>query len=54
MTPHLLFIIFVSILVLNFLLEQTANYLNSKHFNDPVPEDLKEVYTTEKYKKSQQ
>jgi STE24 endopeptidase len=53
MTPQLLFIIFVSILVLNFILEQTANYLNSKHFNDSVPDDLKEVYTADKYRKSQ-
>ena len=53
MTAHLLFIIFIVVLILNFTLEQTAAYLNSKHFNDAIPDDLKGVYTEEKYKKSQ-
>ena len=54
MTSHLLFIIFVLILVLNFALEHIAKYLNAQHFKDALPSELASVYSSEKYQKSQE
>lgn len=54
MTPQILFIIFIVILVFNFALEQITKYLNAKHYNDVLPAELEEVYSKEKYTKSQE
>ncbi|MDH3322513.1 MAG: M48 family metallopeptidase [Flavobacteriaceae bacterium] len=53
MTPETLFIIFIAILIIDFIIDKYIDYLNAKQFNDPVPETLKDVYNNEDYEKSQ-
>lgn len=53
MTPTLLFYIIIGILVLKFIFDKILNSLNAKHFNDELPDEIKDVYDTEDYKKSQ-
>lgn len=53
MTGSLLFTIIIAILVLSYLKDEIIGYLNSKHFNDPIPDELKDVYDAEAYEKSQ-
>jgi STE24 endopeptidase len=48
------FIIIVSIVIFGYLLERFLSYLNSKKLTDKLPEELKDVYDAEKYKKSQE
>jgi len=48
-----LFYIIIAILVLQFILETVMNYLNAKHYGDPVPEELADVFDSEEYQKSQ-
>ncbi|MBC9795689.1 M48 family metallopeptidase [Sinomicrobium weinanense] len=53
MTPTTLFYIIIGILVLEFIIDQALDYLNAKHYDDPVPPELDDVYDEEKYAKSQ-
>lgn len=53
MTPTTLFYIFISILLIDFILNKVLEGLNSKHFDDKIPEKLADVYDEEAYKKSQ-
>lgn len=53
MTPQLLFYIIIGILVLSYIVDLIVGSLNAKHFGDPIPEILNDVYTEEEYKKSQ-
>jgi len=53
MTANTLFYIIISIIVLNFIVEKVLNALNAKHYNDKLPEDLKDVYDETEYLKSQ-
>ncbi|TDQ29318.1 M48 family metallopeptidase [Zeaxanthinibacter enoshimensis] len=53
MNHQLLFIIIISLLVLQFAWETWLNFLNARHFSDPVPESLSDVYEEEQYAKSQ-
>lgn len=53
MTPQLLFYIIIGILVINFSIDKILDYLNAKHFDDPIPADLTDVYNSEEYQKSQ-
>ena len=34
-------------------MESVLDYINEKHFNDPIPKELQDVYKEEEYKKSQ-
>lgn len=49
----ILFYVIVSILIVQFILETTLDYLNARHYNDPIPEELKDVFDKEEYQKSQ-
>lgn len=49
----LIFICIISILIGEYLLATVLNYLNSKNFNDPIPEGLQDIYNAEEYEKSQ-
>jgi STE24 endopeptidase len=49
-----IFIIIVSIVIFGYLLERFLNYLNSTKWSVKLPEELKDVYDAEKYKKSQE
>ena len=49
-----IFIIIVSIVIFGYLLERFLSYLNSTKLSYKLPEELKDVYDAEKYKKSQE
>ena len=53
MTSQTLFYIIIAILVISYLVDLVMGYLNAKHFNDPIPETLQDVYSEEEYLKSQ-
>ncbi len=53
MTATALFYIIIGILVLNFIIDKILDSLNAKHFNDPVPAELNDVYDSDEYEKSQ-
>jgi STE24 endopeptidase len=53
MSATLLFYILIGILVINFLVDKVLDTLNAKHFDDEIPEELKDVYEEAEYKKSQ-
>lgn len=49
----ILFYTIVTILVLQFIIETVLDYLNAKRYNDPVPDELSDVFDETEYKKSQ-
>ena len=53
MNNSFIFYCILGILTLEFIVATLLNYLNSRHFKDEVPEDLKDVYNAEEYQKSQ-
>jgi len=53
MTPQLVFIIIIAIIIIDFIIDKYIYFLNAKHFNDPIPDDLSDVYNKEEYYKSQ-
>ncbi len=53
MKPETLFNIIIAILVISFIVNQFLDYLNAKHFNDPLPLELHDVFNEEEYQKSQ-
>ncbi len=53
MTSETLFYIIIGIIIINFVIDKVLDALNARHFNDPIPEELNDVYDTEAYKKSQ-
>jgi len=50
---NILFYTIVAILILQFLVETVLGYLNAKHYGDPIPQDLKDVFDAAEYQKSQ-
>lgn len=54
MTPQLLFNIIIGILLVNFMVDKWLDWLNSKRFDEPIPNELNDVYDKERYLKSQQ
>lgn len=53
MTSTTLFYIIITIIIINFIIYKILDALNAKHFNDTLPEELKDVYDAEEYLKSQ-
>ena len=53
MTANTLFWIVVSIIIIDFLVDKILDALNAKHYNDPVPDSLKDVFDEQEYEKSQ-
>ena len=53
MTATTLFYIIIGIIIINFIIDKVLDALNAKHYNDPVPEALNDVYDTDEYTKSQ-
>ncbi|WP_298536244.1 M48 family metallopeptidase [uncultured Algibacter sp.] len=53
MTASTLFYIIIAIIIINFIKDKVLDALNAKHYNDTLPEDLKDVYDNTEYKKSQ-
>ena len=48
-----LFYIIIAIIVFQFLMETVLDYLNSRKFQDPIPEELQDVFDNKEYLKSQ-
>ncbi len=48
-----LFYIIVAILIMQFVLETVLDYLNARHYNDPIPNELNDVFDKTEYQKSQ-
>ncbi|WP_029037008.1 M48 family metallopeptidase [Salinimicrobium xinjiangense] len=53
MTANTLFYIIVGIIIIDFLVDKILDALNAKHYNDPVPDSLQDVFDEEEYRKSQ-
>ena len=53
MSAETLFYIIVALIVLDFIIEKILDGLNARHYNDPVPEILQDVFNREEYEKSQ-
>ena len=53
MNPEFLFYIIITILIIDFAIDKIINYLNAKHFDDKIPNELKDVYNEKEYVKSQ-
>jgi len=53
MTPQIIFIILVIIIVADFILESWLEILNMSNLSEKLPEELKDIYDTEKYMQSQ-
>ncbi|WP_411768293.1 M48 family metallopeptidase [Winogradskyella sp. A3E31] len=53
MTATTLFYIIIAIIIINFIIDKVLDALNAKHYNDELPEELKDVYDEDAYKKSQ-
>ena len=53
MSPTTIFYIIIGIIIIEFIIDKVLDALNAKHYNDPVPNELKDVYNEEEYKKSQ-
>lgn len=53
MQPTTLFFIFIAIISISFIIDKILDTLNTKHFEDAIPEKLADVYDEEAYKKSQ-
>ncbi len=53
MTPQLVFYIIITFIIISFVIDQVLDWLNAKHFDDPIPQELNDVYDEESYRKSQ-
>ena len=52
MNPETIFTVIVAIVIFNYVFSRILEYLNSKRYGAPIPEELEDVYDKEKYKKS--
>ncbi|MGB5553426.1 MAG: M48 family peptidase, partial [Flavobacteriaceae bacterium] len=48
-----LFYIIIAILIIQFVLEVVLDHLNAKHYNDPIPQELDDVFDEVEYSQSQ-
>ncbi len=53
MNSTFLFYLIIAIIVIQFLMETVLDYLNSRKFQDPIPEELQDVFDKKEYLKSQ-
>ncbi|WP_424494479.1 M48 family metallopeptidase [Salinimicrobium sp. GXAS 041] len=54
MYPNSLFYIIVAVVLIDFIVDQILDTLNARHFKDPIPQNLQDVFNQEEYEKSQQ
>jgi len=54
MAENTILLIFIGLLSLEFIIGKILDILNAKHFNDPIPENLSDVFDPQEYKKSQE
>ncbi len=48
-----MYYIILAVIIIDFLIDKILDTLNAKHFDDPIPEELSDVYDKEAYEKSQ-
>jgi len=53
-SPEIIFKLLTGIIIFNFIKDFFLDYLNSKNFNNKIPEIISDVYDSEKYFKSQE
>ena len=53
MTAQTLYYIIIAVIIIDFIIDKILDSLNAKHFDDPIPEELADVYDTSEYEKSQ-
>ncbi|TRO66893.1 M48 family metallopeptidase [Christiangramia sabulilitoris] len=53
MTAETLFYIIIGIIIIDFIFDKFLDAINAKHFDDPIPTELADVYEKEEYEKSQ-
>ncbi len=53
MTANILFYIIIGIILFNFISDKIFSALNAKRYDEPIPEELNDVYDADEYKKSQ-
>lgn len=53
MNSESLFYLIIAIIIIDFIIDKILDALNAKHFDDPVPEELSDVYDKEEYERSQ-
>ena len=53
MKPETIFYIIIGILVVSYIIDQALDFINAKHFGDPLPAPLQDVFDETEYKKSQ-
>ncbi|WP_286760674.1 M48 family metallopeptidase [Salegentibacter sp. UBA1130] len=53
MNPKTLFYIIIAIIIIDFIIDKILDTLNAKHFDDPIPQELSDVYNKDEYEKSQ-
>ncbi len=53
MTPQLIYILIISITLLNFLFGRLLSYLNFRHLKIELPPEAEDIYTPDKYTQSQ-
>ncbi|MEM5566068.1 M48 family metallopeptidase [Psychroserpens sp. AS72] len=53
MTSTDLFYIIIFIILINFIIDKVLDYLNAKNYDNPIPNELQDVYDETEYKKSQ-
>ncbi len=53
MDPKTLFYLIIAIIVIKFLFDTFLDFLNSRHYDDPIPKELDGIYNDEEYEKSQ-
>ena len=52
MEPQILFYLILAIIIIDFLFDKFLDALNAKHYDDPVPPSLQDVFDEEEYQKS--
>jgi len=53
-SPEIIFKLLIGIIIFNFIKDFFLDYLNSKNFNNKIPEIISDVFDSEKYFKSQE
>lgn len=53
MEPNTLFYILIGLLTISFITDKWLSHLNAKNFDNPIPDELKDVYDEKEYEKSQ-
>ncbi|MCD5380610.1 M48 family metallopeptidase [Candidatus Gracilibacteria bacterium] len=52
MNPQTILLIILALFIGEFIFSKTLDYLNTKNWKETLPEELKDIYDEEKYKKS--